>query len=54
MLRQLDRPVNLAVDDEVLVPLDLALDDDPLPYRSGAFGRNAARWHAVRAAPVVG
>ena len=28
MLRQLDRPVDLAVDGEVLAPLTPALDDD--------------------------
>ena len=32
MLPQLDRPVDLAVDDEVLASLDLARDDDPPPY----------------------
>ena len=30
MLRKLDRPVDLAVEDETLAPLDLALDDDAL------------------------
>ena len=38
VLRQLDRPVDLAVDNEVLAPLDVALDDDPLPYRGDALG----------------
>ncbi len=28
MLRQLDRPVDLAVDGEVLAPVDFVLDDD--------------------------
>ena len=38
MLPQLDPPVDLAVDNEVLAPLDIALDDDPLPYRGDVLG----------------
>ena len=38
MLRKLDRPVDLAVDDQILAPLDLALNDDALPYRGDALG----------------
>ena len=38
MLRQLARYVDLAVDDESLAPLDIALNDDALPYRGDALG----------------
>ena len=38
MVSQLDRPVDLAVDDEVLAPLDIALDDDSPPDPGDALG----------------
>ena len=46
MLRQLDCPVDLAVDDEVLAPVGFAIDDDALPILvmpSGACGPST-RW----------
>jgi len=38
MLRQLDRPVDLAVEGEVLAPVDFALNDDAPFHPGDAFG----------------
>ena len=37
-----NRPVDLAVDDDVLASLDLALEDDSLPYLRDALGNGPA------------